>query len=49
MSHHPSRRGLLALGPGLAATVEWYRENEGWWRPQKAGVETQYSAAEKVI
>lgn len=34
---------------GLEATVEWYRDNEQWWRPQKAGVETQYSASEKVV
>jgi dTDP-glucose 4,6-dehydratase len=20
---------------GLAATVDWYRQNEGWWRPIK--------------
>ncbi|MGC5628458.1 dTDP-glucose 4,6-dehydratase [Georgenia sp. Z1344] len=29
---------------GLAATIEWYRENEGWWRPQKAAVEARYKA-----
>ncbi|GAA2180406.1 dTDP-glucose 4,6-dehydratase [Brooklawnia cerclae] len=29
---------------GLAATVEWYRANEGWWRPQKAAVEAKYAA-----
>jgi dTDP-glucose 4,6-dehydratase len=23
------------FGTGLPATVEWYRENEGWWRPLK--------------
>ena len=21
--------------PGLAETVAWYRQNEGWWRPIK--------------
>lgn len=27
---------------GLAATIAWYRENEGWWRPQKAATEAKY-------
>jgi dTDP-glucose 4,6-dehydratase len=27
---------------GLAATIEWYRENESWWRPQKAQTEAKY-------
>jgi dTDP-glucose 4,6-dehydratase len=27
---------------GLAATVEWYRANESWWRPQKAQTEAKY-------
>jgi dTDP-glucose 4,6-dehydratase len=30
---------------GLAATVDWYRENEAWWRPLKGRVEAQYAAA----
>ncbi|QHF23923.1 dTDP-glucose 4,6-dehydratase [Rathayibacter sp. VKM Ac-2804] len=30
---------------GLAATVQWYRENEEWWRPQKAATEAKYAAA----
>ncbi|WP_091968807.1 dTDP-glucose 4,6-dehydratase [Propionibacterium cyclohexanicum] len=29
---------------GLAATIEWYRTNESWWRPQKAVVEAKYAA-----
>lgn len=29
---------------GLAATVQWYRENESWWRPQKAATEAKYAA-----
>jgi dTDP-glucose 4,6-dehydratase len=29
---------------GLAATIDWYRENEAWWRPLKDGVEAQYAA-----
>ncbi|WP_182111776.1 MULTISPECIES: dTDP-glucose 4,6-dehydratase [unclassified Actinotalea] len=27
---------------GLAATVEWYRANEAWWRPQKDVTEAKY-------
>jgi dTDP-glucose 4,6-dehydratase len=27
---------------GLAATIDWYRENETWWRPQKAQTEAKY-------
>jgi len=30
---------------GLAATIDWYRENEAWWRPLKGAVEAQYAAA----
>jgi dTDP-glucose 4,6-dehydratase len=29
---------------GLAATIDWYRENEAWWRPQKARTEAVYAA-----
>nr|WP_210732336.1 dTDP-glucose 4,6-dehydratase [Cellulomonas denverensis] len=28
---------------GLAATVDWYRANEAWWRPQKDATEAKYS------
>ena len=33
---------------GLAATVDWYRENEWWWKPHKEATEARYqvSAAE---
>ena len=27
---------------GLAATIEWYRNNEAWWRPQKDATEAKY-------
>ncbi|MGP9538155.1 dTDP-glucose 4,6-dehydratase [Brachybacterium sp. AOP43-C2-M15] len=30
---------------GLAATIAWYRENEDWWRPQKAATEAKYQLA----
>ncbi|MDD9208000.1 dTDP-glucose 4,6-dehydratase [Georgenia sp. 10Sc9-8] len=29
---------------GLADTIAWYRDNEDWWRPQKAAVEAKYAA-----
>ncbi len=29
---------------GLAHTIDWYRGNESWWRPQKAGTEAMYAA-----
>ena len=29
---------------GLAATVDWYRDNEAWWGPLKAQVEAEYAA-----
>lgn len=28
---------------GLADTVQWYVDNEDWWKPQKAGTETKYN------
>ncbi|OWM08253.1 dTDP-glucose 4,6-dehydratase [Mycolicibacterium peregrinum] len=28
---------------GLADTIDWYRNNESWWRPLKEGVEDAYS------
>ncbi|MEY8017973.1 dTDP-glucose 4,6-dehydratase [Mycobacterium servetii] len=27
---------------GLRATIDWYRENESWWRPLKDGAEARY-------
>jgi dTDP-glucose 4,6-dehydratase len=29
---------------GLRATVAWYRDNQDWWRPQKAATEAKYAA-----
>ncbi|MBS6555458.1 dTDP-glucose 4,6-dehydratase [Collinsella stercoris] len=29
---------------GLAETIEWYRENESWWRPTKEATEARYRA-----
>ena len=28
---------------GLAATIEWYREHEDWWRPVKEATEAKYA------
>ncbi|MDH2443071.1 dTDP-glucose 4,6-dehydratase [Amnibacterium sp. CER49] len=28
---------------GLAATIDWYREHEAWWRPQKQATEDRYA------
>ena len=30
------------FGPGLEATVAWYRANEAWWRPIKSGAFKAY-------
>ncbi|QIK62999.1 dTDP-glucose 4,6-dehydratase [Leucobacter viscericola] len=27
---------------GIVATIDWYRNNEAWWRPQKAATEAKY-------
>jgi dTDP-glucose 4,6-dehydratase len=29
---------------GLKATIDWYRDHEAWWRPQKAATEAKYAA-----
>ena len=31
------------LAEGLRATIDWYRDNEWWWGPLKAGVEARYT------
>ena len=31
------------LRSGLKATLEWYRDNEAWWRPRKAATEAKYA------
>lgn len=28
---------------GLRQTIDWYRDNEAWWRPQKAAAEASYA------
>ncbi len=32
----------LPFEEGLAATVQWYRKNEDWWRPLKSGEFAEY-------
>lgn len=29
---------------GLTATIDWYRENQAWWRPRKLATEARYAA-----
>lgn len=31
------------LRQGLEATVDWFRENEWWWKPQKEATEAKYA------
>ena len=38
------RRYAIDSTKGLRATIEWYRENEAWWRPAKAATEARYKA-----
>jgi dTDP-glucose 4,6-dehydratase len=30
------------LRNGLQATIDWYKQNEWWWKPQKEATETKY-------
>lgn len=30
---------------GLQATIDWYKENEAWWRPMKEATEAKYAKA----
>ncbi|MCU1590744.1 MAG: rfbB [Frankiales bacterium] len=32
---------------GLKATVQWYQQNEDWWRPQKAATEAKYAKTQQ--
>lgn len=34
-----------AFEDGLKATIDWYRQNESWWKPQKAETEQKYKEA----
>ncbi|WP_314326423.1 dTDP-glucose 4,6-dehydratase [Paenarthrobacter ilicis] len=35
--------GFRDFDAGLADTVQWYRDNEAWWRPHKTATETKYA------
>ena len=32
----------FSLDDGLKATVDWYKANEGWWRPVKEKMDSRY-------
>ena len=34
---------------GLAATIDWYRANLGWWEGTKAATEARYGSTEKIL
>jgi dTDP-glucose 4,6-dehydratase len=34
---------------GLAATIDWYRANEDWWRPMKDATEAKYALTQQVV
>jgi dTDP-glucose 4,6-dehydratase len=38
-----------AFRDGLAATIEWYRTNEAWWRPMKDATEAKYALTQQVV
>ena len=41
---HPRHRDFDA---GIRETIEWYRENEQWWRASKAATEATYAKNEQ--
>ncbi len=34
---------------GLQSTIDWYRENENWWKAEKEAVEAKYAETQKVL
>ena len=36
--------GFQDFEAGIASTIQWYRDNEAWWRPHKARTEAMYSS-----
>ena len=38
----------LDFRSGLAATIDWYRDNTDWWQPGKDTVEQKYAVSERV-
>ena len=52
--HQLGWRPRHAFGAALAATVQWYRDHEAWWRPLKSGelrayYQRQYGPAARAI
>ena len=40
-------RGTPTSATGSRATIDWYRDNEEWWRPQKAATEAKYARSSR--
>ena len=38
-----ARRATATSSRACAATIDWYRDNEAWWAPQKQATEAKYS------
>jgi dTDP-glucose 4,6-dehydratase len=38
-----------SLRDGVAATIDWYRSNEQWWRPMKEATEARYARTQQVL
>ena len=34
---------------GLAATIDWYRNNQQWWEDTRAAAERRYGQTEKLL
>lgn len=39
----PQYTDTNGMEQGLQATIDWYRDNEAWWKPQKEAVEAAYA------
>ncbi len=39
----------VSFRDGLAATIDWYRDNEVWWRPMKDATEAKYARTQQVV
>jgi dTDP-glucose 4,6-dehydratase len=37
----------LDFEQGLKATIDWYKQNESWWKAQKEETENKYKETEK--
>lgn len=46
----PEYTDMNGMRDALQQTIDWYRNNEDWWRAEKAAVEAKYRAAgEKTL